>query len=123
MAELESAAEGSKTETAVTQQGALRTGDLVRKEPKEGTNLELGHASRDNASLRPASVSGVTKEMKLFYTETFGPTISVLTVKTADEAFAIASVGEHLLERHAQSHQACQSDRIWRALNERNDHT
>ncbi|OAP55977.1 hypothetical protein AYL99_10129 [Fonsecaea erecta] len=76
---------------AVSADGAKRTESLVQAAVDQGAHLEFGHLSRLNASLQPTILSGVTKDMALFYTESFGPTISLTTVDTVDEAVALAN--------------------------------
>jgi acyl-CoA reductase-like NAD-dependent aldehyde dehydrogenase len=45
--------------------------------------------------MRPVVVSGVTKDMDLYYTESFGPTVSLISVSSDDEAVAIANDTEY----------------------------
>lgn len=77
--------------SAVTADGAKRTESLVRDAIQQGAKLEFGHSSRQDASLQPTILSGLTKDMDLFYTESFGPNITLLTVDTVDEAVALAN--------------------------------
>ncbi|KAG2419163.1 hypothetical protein HFD88_002268 [Aspergillus terreus] len=49
-------------------------------------------ASEDQPTkMRPVIVSGVSKEMKIFHTESFGPTVSLVTFETEDEALELAN--------------------------------
>ncbi|KAF4447897.1 NAD-dependent aldehyde dehydrogenase [Fusarium albosuccineum] len=41
--------------------------------------------------MRPVIVSNVSKDMDIYYTESFGPTVSLLTFETEEEALAIAN--------------------------------
>lgn len=41
--------------------------------------------------LRPIIVDGVTKEMEIYHTESFGPSVSVIEIADEDEAIAIAN--------------------------------
>jgi acyl-CoA reductase-like NAD-dependent aldehyde dehydrogenase len=49
------------------------------------------HAAHHPRRLRPTIVTKVTSEMDIYYTESFGPTISVLSVRSDDEAISIAN--------------------------------
>lgn len=46
-------------------------------------------------SMRPLIVDGVTKEMDLYATESFGPTVSLIEVDTEEEAVALANDTEY----------------------------
>ncbi|KAJ6085346.1 NAD-dependent aldehyde dehydrogenase [Penicillium canescens] len=49
-------------------------------------------ASEDQPTkMRPVIVSGVSKEMEIFHTESFGPTVSLMTFETEEEALALAN--------------------------------
>ncbi|KIX97594.1 uncharacterized protein Z520_06371 [Fonsecaea multimorphosa CBS 102226] len=76
---------------AVSIDGAKRTESLVQAAVDQGAHLEFGHVSRLNASLQPTILSGVTKDMALFHDESFGPTLTLTTVDTVDEAVALAN--------------------------------
>ncbi|KIW94815.1 uncharacterized protein Z519_04793 [Cladophialophora bantiana CBS 173.52] len=76
---------------AVSTDGAERTASLVQTAVEQGARLEFGHPSCLNASLRPTILSGLTKDMDLFYAESFGPTLSLTTVDTVDEAIGLAN--------------------------------
>jgi acyl-CoA reductase-like NAD-dependent aldehyde dehydrogenase len=56
----------------------------------QSPNGEL-EAARHLRSLRPTIVTKVTSEMEIYHTESFGPTVSVLSVQSDDEALAIAN--------------------------------
>ncbi|OAG45499.1 hypothetical protein AYO21_00135 [Fonsecaea monophora] len=92
---LRTEAEAFVAGNAVSTDGAKRTESLVEAAVEQGAHLEFGHAARLNASLRPTILSGVTKDMALFYTESFGPTISLTIVDTVDEAVSLANDSEY----------------------------
>lgn len=65
-------------------------GDAVSK----GATLLLGdaEASEDQPTkMRPVIVSNVSKDMDIYYTESFGPTVSLITFETEEEALAVAN--------------------------------
>jgi acyl-CoA reductase-like NAD-dependent aldehyde dehydrogenase len=45
--------------------------------------------------MRPIVVGGVNKDMELYYTESFGPSVSVISVESEEEAVAIANDTEY----------------------------
>ena len=114
--ELKYAAEGFPAGTAVTLQGATRTETLVDSAIKQGAKLEFGQVSRENASLHPTIMSGVSEDMEFFYTESFGPTISVMTARTADEAVALANDTEYSLTASIFSHKVPKAIKLARRI-------
>ena len=67
---------------AVSSGAKILTGDLDAKE------------SRDTR-MRPIVVEGVTKEMDMYRIESFGPTVSIITVDSEEEAVEIANDTEY----------------------------
>lgn len=45
--------------------------------------------------MRPVIVKGTTKDMDLYYTESFGPTVSLIIVKSDEEALELANDTEY----------------------------
>lgn len=69
-------------------------GDAVAR----GANVLFGDVNANesiNTGMRPMIVDGVTKEMDMYATESFGPTVSLFTVDTEDEAIALANDTEY----------------------------
>jgi acyl-CoA reductase-like NAD-dependent aldehyde dehydrogenase len=56
---------------------------------KEETHPETKEASKTR--LRPIIVDGVTKDMDLYHTESFGPSVSVIEIASEEEAVQIAN--------------------------------
>lgn len=53
-------------------------------------------ASEDvGTKMRPVIVKGTSKDMDLYYTESFGPTVSIITFNNEEEALAIANDTEY----------------------------
>jgi len=48
-----------------------------------------------DAKMRPVIVKGTSKEMDLFYMESFGPTVSLMVVKSEEEALQLANDTEY----------------------------
>ncbi|KAJ5398867.1 hypothetical protein N7465_009356 [Penicillium sp. CMV-2018d] len=71
---------------------------LVADAVSRGAKLLFGDADASesvNTGMRPIVVDGVTKEMDMYATESFGPTVSLIVVDTEDEAIALANDTEY----------------------------
>lgn len=71
---------------------------LVSDAVSRGANILFGDANANesvNTCMRPIIVDGVTKEMDMYATESFGPTVSLIVVDTEDEAIAVANDTEY----------------------------
>ncbi|KAJ5208744.1 hypothetical protein N7449_003123 [Penicillium cf. viridicatum] len=71
---------------------------LVADAVSRGAKLLFGDADASesvNTGMRPVVVDGVTKEMDMYATESFGPTVSLMVVDTEDEAIALANDTEY----------------------------
>lgn len=71
---------------------------LVSDAVSRGANVLFGDANANESvstCMRPIIVDGVTKEMDLYATESFGPTVSLIVVDTEDEAIAVANDTEY----------------------------
>jgi acyl-CoA reductase-like NAD-dependent aldehyde dehydrogenase len=67
---------------------------LVSDAVSKGANILFGDADAKedvSTSLRPIIVENVTKEMDLYATESFGPTVSLYVVDTEEEAVSLAN--------------------------------
>jgi acyl-CoA reductase-like NAD-dependent aldehyde dehydrogenase len=80
---------------AVAQGAAVVYGDVVGKvdgdAKADGNAEETGSKTR----MRPVVISGVTTEMDIYKTESFGPSVSLFEVETEDEALRIANDTEY----------------------------
>lgn len=77
--------------SAVTTLSAERASSLVQSAVEQGARLEYGQPVVENASLQPTILTGVGADMDLFYTESFGPTISLHAVDSVEEAVTLAN--------------------------------
>ncbi|KAJ5629187.1 hypothetical protein N7528_002844 [Penicillium herquei] len=71
---------------------------LVADAVSRGANVLFGDANANEANgtlMRPIIVDGVQKEMDIYATESFGPTVSLIVVDTEDEAIALANDTEY----------------------------
>ena len=82
----------------INKAGVEKNKRLVKDAVGKGARLLTGNAEHNEASdtrMRPIVVQGVKKDMDLFYTESFGPTISIYSVKDEDEALTLANDTEY----------------------------
>lgn len=71
---------------------------LVNDALSKGANVAFGDANgteANNASMRPLVVDNVNKGMDIYSTESFGPTVSLITVDSEDDAVAVANDTEY----------------------------
>ena len=71
---------------------------LVSDAVSRGAKLLFGDADAVEATqtnMRPIIVDGVNKEMDIYATESFGPTVSLMVVDTEEEAVALANDTEY----------------------------
>ncbi|KAM0556719.1 hypothetical protein ACHAPJ_005778 [Fusarium lateritium] len=67
---------------------------LIKDAISKGASLVHGNPDVEEASktrLRPIVIKDVTPEMDIYQTESFGPTVSLITIETEDEAIKIAN--------------------------------
>lgn len=72
--------------------------NLVNDAVSKGADIVFGDPSRTEASsssMRPLIVGNVTKEMDIYATESFGPTVSLIVVDSEDDAVALANDTEY----------------------------
>ena len=78
--------------------GVAKNKKLVTDAVSRGATLLFGDANSSesvNTGMRPIVVEGVTKEMDMYATESFGPTVSLMVVDTEDDAIALANDTEY----------------------------
>lgn len=74
--------------------GVERNKRLVSQAVEAGATVIYGDHKQEekhNTHMRPIVVDGVKKDMDLFYTESFGPSVSVIEVSSDEEAIEIAN--------------------------------
>ncbi|KAK3695401.1 aldehyde dehydrogenase domain-containing protein [Podospora appendiculata] len=75
-----------------------RNKKLVQDALSKGASLVYGDVAAEESTktrMRPVVVSGVTNEMDIYMTESFGPTVSLIEIETEDEALRIANDTEY----------------------------
>lgn len=81
----------SKLERPLISENVAKNIEVIIKEAvAEGAEITIG-GKRNNASIEPTILSGVTPGMKIVSTEVFGPVISFVVVSNMDEAAAIVN--------------------------------
>ncbi|KAF4624584.1 hypothetical protein G7Y89_g13587 [Cudoniella acicularis] len=76
--------------------GVSKNQALLKDAVSKGATIIHGDATNGSGTkMHPVVVKGTTKEMDLYYTESFGPTVSVMTVKSEEEALQLANDTEY----------------------------
>ncbi len=71
---------------------------LVEQALSKGAKVlagDLNAKERSDTRMRPIVVDGVTKDMDLYQTESFGPTVSLIVIDSEEEAIEIANDTEY----------------------------
>ena len=80
----------------INKAGVEKNTRLLKDAVEKGATILYGDIGNGvEAKMRPVVVKGTSKEMDLFYTESFGPTVSLLVVKSEEEALALANDTEY----------------------------
>lgn len=92
---------------------------LVGNALSKGANILFGDPNAQEtsrASMRPLIVENVTPEMELYFTESFGPTVSLMVVDTEDEAVSLANDTEYGLTTAVYTENLFRAIRVGRQL-------
>jgi len=88
--------EGAEPPVLINSAGVLKNQRLLKDAVSKGATVLHGdHENGNDTKMKPVIVKGITKDMDLFYTESFGPTVSVITVKSEEEALELANDTEY----------------------------
>ncbi|KAI9043262.1 aldehyde dehydrogenase [Aspergillus affinis] len=82
----------------VASAGVQKNKSLVTDALAKGADVVFGDANAHESctnSMRPLVIGNVTKDMDLYSTESFGPTVSLITVDNDDDAIALANDTEY----------------------------
>ncbi|KFY84022.1 hypothetical protein V500_09681 [Pseudogymnoascus sp. VKM F-4518 (FW-2643)] len=80
----------------VNRMGVEKNVRLVKDAVGKGAEVMVGElGGEDGAKMAPIVLGGVTEEMDLYKTESFGPTVSVIEVDTEEEALRVANDTEY----------------------------
>ncbi|TQB69566.1 hypothetical protein MPDQ_001647 [Monascus purpureus] len=92
---------------------------LVANALAKGANIlfgDLNSQETSKASMRPLIVENVTPEMEVYFTESFGPTVSLMAVDTEEEAIALANDTEYGLSAAIYTENLFRAIRVGRGL-------
>ena len=82
----------------ITSAGVKKSQTLISQALENGARLDYGDINAkesSNTRMRPIIVEGVTKDMDLFYQESFGPSVALFPVDSEEEAIALANDTEY----------------------------
>ena len=82
----------------IAQAGVEKNHKLLADAEKKGAKVMYGDVGAKETSahrIRPVIISDVKKEMDIFYTESFGPTVSLIAVENDEEAIEVANDTEY----------------------------
>ena len=90
------APEGTDAPILINSAGVSKNQRLLKDAVAKGASILYGdHENGAGTKMRPVVVKGTKKDMDLYYTESFGPTVSVITVKSEEEAVDLANDTEY----------------------------
>lgn len=114
---LKKAAKGFAPGSGVSQDMVSKAyAGLVEARDKGATFLLGGPEYVQPAQLRPTIVTGVTEDMTLFDTESFGPSVSLYTAKDEEEAIKIANHSSYGLNASVHSSDMYRAFRVAQRL-------
>jgi acyl-CoA reductase-like NAD-dependent aldehyde dehydrogenase len=92
----EFAPEHKQAACLINKAGVDKNQRLLNDAISKGATIVYGNPmNKQETRMRPVVVRGTTKEMELFYMESFGPTVSLLVVKSDNEALELANDTEY----------------------------
>ena len=90
------APEGQEAGCLASKAGVEKNRRLLQDAVSKGATIVHGDPTNgQDAKMRPVIVKGTTKGMDLYYTESFGPTVSLITVQNDEEALKLANDTEY----------------------------
>jgi acyl-CoA reductase-like NAD-dependent aldehyde dehydrogenase len=80
----------------ISSAGVTKNQALLKDAVSKGATIIHGDPSTaSGAKMNPVIIKDIKKDMDLFHTESFGPTVSLFTVKTEEEALELANDTEY----------------------------
>jgi len=90
------APDGADPPVLINSAGVAKNRRLLKDAVEKGAIVLHGNPEAgEGTKMMPVVVKGTKKGMDLFYTESFGPTVSVITVSTEEEALELANDTEY----------------------------
>ncbi|KAJ3491221.1 hypothetical protein NLG97_g5632 [Lecanicillium saksenae] len=90
--------EGQEAPILINEAAVVKNKALVDDAVSKGATVLFGDAKAaegDKTRMRPIVVSGVEPSMNMYKTESFGPTVSIISFTSEDDAIAIANDTEY----------------------------
>lgn len=88
--------EDAEPPVLINSAGVAKNQRLVKEAVEKGATILHGDlAEAKGTKMRPVIVKGTKRGMDLFHTESFGPTVSVMTVSSEEEALELANDTEY----------------------------
>lgn len=86
-----------QAQTLIASDGVQKNKQLISDAISKGATILIGNIDDEtsNQRMRPIVIQGVTKDMDIYYQESFGPTVSLLQVDTEEEAVTLANDTEY----------------------------
>lgn len=91
-------ASGPKAPILISSAAVEKNHKLVKDATSKGASLVYGDPDKDDSSatrMRPIILEKVTRDMDIYYGESFGPTVSLFEVETEEEAIDMANDTEY----------------------------
>lgn len=89
---------GGDAPVLISSLGAEKARNLVRDAVEKGAKIVYGdHLAEESSKtrMRPLVISGVSTEMDIYRTESFGPSVSLFEIETEEEALRMANDTEY----------------------------
>jgi acyl-CoA reductase-like NAD-dependent aldehyde dehydrogenase len=87
---------GTEPPILINSAGVAKNQRLLKDAVAKGATIIHGdHEGGEGTKMHPVVVKGTKKDMDLYYTESFGPTVSVITVGNDEEALKLANDTEY----------------------------
>jgi acyl-CoA reductase-like NAD-dependent aldehyde dehydrogenase len=86
------------TQVLITSAAVSKTTKLVHDALGKGATIVAGHSPSSDAistRMRPVAVEGISKQMEIYATESFGPTVALFEIETEEEALELANDTEY----------------------------
>jgi len=87
---------GTEPPILINSAGVAKNQRLLKDAVAKGATILHGdYEGGEGTKMHPVVVKGTKKDMDLYYTESFGPTVSVITVGSEEEALKVANDTEY----------------------------
>ena len=80
----------------ISADAAIRIGNLIEEAVSKGARLLTGGAIV-KSTMEPAVLDGIDSSMRIYHEESFGPVVSIIRVRSEDQAITVANDTEYAL--------------------------